>query len=81
MMEELIRHAKRFGVDGVMETAAESWRLGRCSFEQVVSLQKEVDTIQANPTRRHAAKTKHRLTAEVRVKRLLGITEEEPTDG
>lgn len=78
--DELIRHAKRFGVDGVMETAADRWRSGLCSFESVVKLQKEVDHIEANPTRRHATKTRHRLTAELRVKRLLGIEDEE-TDG
>ena len=68
-------HAKKFGPEGVMETGVD---LG-LSVDQLVRLQKAIDKIeeQRDRGRRFSTYKKPRLTAEVRVKRLLGIEEGE----
>jgi hypothetical protein len=68
-LQNLKKHAKRFGSDGVMEAAVESG----LPFEELVELQKHIDALHAEDK---WAK-KPRLTAETRVKRMLGIEEAE----
>jgi hypothetical protein len=71
VLETYKRHADRFGPDGVVETAAAAG----LTLADLVTLQQHVDELEA-PIRRKRGQGKHRLTAEARVKRLLGIPEE-----
>lgn len=62
------RHADRFGTSGVMAAGADE-----LDFDQLVELQKHIDSVDSQI--RYAPKI--RLSAETRVKRLLGIPEDE----
>ena len=84
MVGDFVKHAERFGTEGVMETAAECGH----SFDALVRLQDAVDRIEAEHGRegkfirhnrlgRRVQVRPKRTTAEERVKRLLGIEEEE----
>jgi len=70
-VEQLEKHARRFGTEGVMVTAIEAG----LSFEGLVRLQTTLDEIEA-AARRYPKRT--RKTAEQKVRKLLGI-EEEPS--
>lgn len=70
----LLRHAQRFGTEGVIETAVES----RFSVERLASLIEKLDAIEyERDQRRFKTVKKHRLTYEERAKRALGISDEE----
>ena len=64
----LTKHARRFGSEGVMEAALDA----QLPFEEMVRLQTVLDEIDSQ----QRGYRKPRLTAETRVKRLLGIEEE-----
>ena len=66
--DSLAKHARRFGTEGVIETALEA----RLPFQELVRLQTDLDEIDS--TRRFHKKP--RKTAEERIKKLLGIEEE-----
>jgi hypothetical protein len=70
----LIRHARKNGPECVMQSAVELG-LGQSNL---IRLQTAIDNL---PTRKvgrvEIHKTRHRLSAETRVKRLLGIDEQE----
>ena len=70
-LKKLKTHAKKFGDEGVMQAGVEV----DLSFAQLVELQKFIDNLAAQ--KQGAWAKKHRLTVETRVKRLLGIEEEE----
>lgn len=72
-LPNLKKHIDRFGTGGVMQAGADFFRSGLLSFEEVVQLQQLVD--EATPRRRHERGP--RLTPETRVRRLLGLPEEE----
>lgn len=69
-VETLTKHASRFGCEGVMDAAMDV----NLYFSDLVQLQKNLDEIEASRTRFHKPP---RLSAETRVKRLLGIEDEE----
>lgn len=69
-VEKLVRHAQRFGTEGVIDTAVE----GRVPFEELVRLLTALDEIDQNQRGRRYVKP--RKTVEERVKKLLGIEEE-----
>lgn len=73
-LASLKKHIDRFGTEGVMLTAATFHHEGVLSFQEVIELQKLVD--EATPRRRNQRGP--RLTVETRVRRLLGLPEEEP---
>lgn len=66
-----VRHAQRFGTDEVIASAVEK----NVGFSALVMLQTKLDEIDA--TKRRRGQTGPRLSAETRVKRLLGIEDEE----
>jgi hypothetical protein len=76
----LLRHAKKFGTDGVMEAAVEARLELDLDFDALVRLREELDEIEKKPQRRFDTPKTHRLSAELRVKRLLGIPDEEESD-
>lgn len=75
LLAKLKRHADRYGPEGVMEAArtASDFHDGQLEFDELVELQTHIDGLSAGDK---WAK-KHRLSAETRVKRLLGIDETE----
>jgi hypothetical protein len=74
LTKALIRHARKNGPECVMTSAVE---LG-LSQANLVKLQKAIDDLPARKVGRVTIpKTRHRLTAETRVKRLLGIDDQE----
>lgn len=78
-LEPLLKHARKFGTAQVMETAIED------GFElaALVLLQEELDKVDAAEAKKRrfgGPYKKPRLTAEARVKRLLGIEEDEKGD-
>lgn len=75
-IKQFVKHAQKFGTEGVMETARDDG----LNLKQLEDLLRECDLIDAEAirrSRRFATPTKHRLTVEQRVKRLCGIAEEE----
>jgi len=68
-LKALKKHADRYGYDGVMETAVD---LG-LNEEQLIELQEHIDEIVS----RDRWAPKRRLSAETRVRRLLGVEESE----
>lgn len=72
-LTKYIHHAQRFGTESVMETAADQG-LG---FDQLVELQKEIDKIEKANAPRIQRKRGPRISAEIRVRRLLGLPDEE----
>lgn len=78
-VEQLLSHAKKFGSEGVIETAMDA----KFSFEQLVRLLTGLDKVDkerdaARVARGHYSTWKKpRKSAEDRVKRLLGIEEED----
>ena len=69
MLERLQHHAKRYGTEGIMQAGVEF----DLTQKELVQLQKYVDEVNAQ---RNKYAPKPRVSAEVRVKRLLGIEEE-----
>lgn len=70
-IDRYLRHAKKFGTEGVMEAARDEG----CTLDELVMLQTNVDAIEAaatHPSRRH----KRRKTAEQRVRDWLGLADE-----
>lgn len=78
-ISQLKKHARRFGTESVMDAAVE---VG-LTLEQLIELQKFVDEVddEAARARRFHRPKKRKLTAEQRVKRLLGIEEDETNEG
>lgn len=78
--KELVTHALRYGVEGVIETAVEAGY----SEDQLTELIEAIDKTQAElekkklelKQRRFTRYVKPRLSARTRARRLLGITEE-----
>lgn len=70
-LEGLCRHAKRFGSEGVMETGIEEG----LTIAELCTLLEACD--EADRSARSYVKTKKRLTVEQRVRRLLGLEDEE----
>lgn len=75
-VDDLVKHAEKFGTDCVMETALE---LG-AGFAQLVQLRRRLDVIEKNAAaqKRFSNYKKPRLSVERRVQRLMG---EEVNDG
>ena len=69
-----VKHAKRFGTESILEAASQAGlQLG-----ELVALQVELDAIQAAKHDQFGATAKkHRLSAERRVKRYLGIEDDQ----
>lgn len=67
-----VHHAQRFGTSEVLDSAIETG----LNVRQLVDLQTELDKIDAKPKSRFDTPVKHRLSAETRVKRRLGIEDE-----
>ncbi len=74
-VEQLLTHANRYGADGVMEAAVESRIELNLELQDLIALRDRLDWLEANPTGKYATPKTHRLSAENRVKRLLGISE------
>lgn len=70
-LESYKRHVQRFGTEGVMDTAADD-----LNFEQLVELQ--ILCNDKDRAKRPFARVRTRVTAEQQVKKLLGLTDEEP---
>ena len=67
-----LKHVDKFGDDGVMDAAIHSEIVGKpMTLSELVALQKHIDSKRP----KHAPKM--RLSAETRVKRLLGLDKEE----
>lgn len=66
-----LKHARKFGTEGVMETAAES-RVPHPLLCELLTALDEIEAQQARSKKFGSVKT-HRLTVEERVNRLLGI--------
>lgn len=78
-MDDLKKAAKRFGSDGVIETAVEY----RFSVDQVADLIEfcdEADYTIAVKAKRFPTRRRHKLTFEERAKRALGIPTTEETE-
>lgn len=78
-----VKHAKKYGTEGVIEAAIET--LGPAAEENVkelAALLVKLDAIDAEATkaRRFSKTRRHRLTPEQRIKRLLGIEDEEAAE-
>jgi hypothetical protein len=76
-MTGLLKHANRFGADGIMETAADFYYDGALTYADVVTIQEKLDALEREALKKWAPK--RRLTVEERVNRLLGIEPEEAT--
>ena len=65
-----------------METARDFWETGQLSTDDVIQIQRALDEMPASRRRGFTErKTNHRLTAQERVERLLGLsTQEEEED-
>jgi hypothetical protein len=77
-INQLIRHAERYGSAGVVQTAID---LGY-DVEAVIRLQSRVDTIdvkhaQENRPWTHRYAKRPKKSAEVRVKKMMGVTDED----
>lgn len=77
-ISEFKKHAKRYGTEGVMNAAIE---LGY-DFDALCDLQAQLDAIDADHARakRFGVEKRHRLTVETRVRRLLGLPDDETED-
>lgn len=75
IMLGLEKHAKKYGADGIIETAADYYHDGRLTLADVVTVQENLDALERETLKKWAPK--RRLTAEERVNRLLGIEPEE----
>jgi hypothetical protein len=71
-VRKFVHHAQRFGTEAVLDAAIEQ----DLNLKQLVELQTELDKIDAQPKKRFANGIKHRLSAEVRVRRQLGLEDE-----
>jgi hypothetical protein len=71
----LEKHAKRYGMDGIMETARDYWQVGLLETADVVTIQENLDELERETLKKWAPK--RRLSVEERVNRLLGIDPEE----
>jgi hypothetical protein len=71
----LKKHAKRYGADGIMETAADFFHDGRMTFNDVIEMQEHLDALEREALKKWAPN--RRLTVEERVNRVLGIEPEE----
>lgn len=73
----LLKHAERYGVDGVMDAGIDL----KLSFGELVELQTElwrIENEQLAAARRFFTPKKRKLTAEEVVRRLLGLPEDAP---
>lgn len=66
-LDNLNRHLDKYGPDGVMEAARDAG----FTLASLVALQERIDRLPRQP--------RHRKSAEARVRRWLGLPEEEPT--
>lgn len=73
-VDQLVRHARRFGTEGVIDAAVD----GHLPFEELVRLQEHLDEI--DQEKRGRRYVKPRKTAEQRIKKLLGIEEDSPSE-
>lgn len=73
---DLKAHAKRYGSDGVIETAVELG-FGVEEVANLIAACDEADYALAVKAKRFPTKKRHRLTFEERAKRALGIPTEE----
>lgn len=74
-IKRFVTHAERFGIEGVMEAARDEG----CTLAELEALIVKCDEIEfAHKKKAHkfASPVNHRLTAEQRVKRLCGISDE-----
>lgn len=72
-VQTLTKHAERYGTEFVMESALEEG----LHFADLVQLQKNLDEIEGKRTR----KPKPRISAENRVKKLIGLDEDLAEEG
>ena len=68
-MEDLKKHADKFGGEGVIDAAATAYHFGYFSETDVIEVQKHLD----KSRKKTPWEGKKRLTVETRVQRLLGI--------
>ena len=68
-MEDLKKHADKFGGEGVIDAAVGAFHLGYFSETDVIEVQTHLD----KSRKKSPWEGKKRLTVETRVQRLLGI--------
>lgn len=71
-LAEFQAHAKKYGTESVMEVAIEAG----LSHDQLCSLLKTCDDVEAKAAKRFQTPRKRRLTVKQRVDRLLGLEED-----
>lgn len=80
VIEPYVKHAQKFGSEGVME-AARAEGLTLKELEQLLTKLDQIDLAHLRRTKRFVSAPKRKLTVEQRVKRLCGITDDETPEG
>lgn len=76
LLEDLVKHAEKYGIDGITDTAIEAG-YGVEELAKLIERMDAVETALLKKISRYNTPKRHRLTYEERAKRLLGIEDEE----